>query len=117
LLPGFGFIDTTIMAGVANAAGSAANPYAAMPSLHLAWAAWTAFVAVRMTRNVWLRRAWMAYPVLTTLVVVGTGNHYLLDVFAGVAVALAAAFLTGLLGDAKGSGPVSRLYERVTATR
>jgi membrane-associated phospholipid phosphatase len=36
--------------------------------------------------------------VLTTLVVVGTGNHYLLDVFAGVAVAVVAALLTGLIG-------------------
>ncbi|MDQ1585935.1 MAG: hypothetical protein QOH80_1300 [Actinomycetota bacterium] len=98
LLPGYGFIDTTIMSGVANAAGSAANPYAAMPSLHLAWAAWTAVVAWRMFPGIWARVAWAAYPVLTTLVVVGTGNHYLLDVFAGVAVAVVAALLTGLIG-------------------
>jgi hypothetical protein len=103
LLPGYGFIDTTIVSGVANAAGSAANPYAAMPSLHLAWAAWTAVVAMRMFHGTWARLAWATYPVITTLVVVGTGNHYLLDVFAGVAVALAAGLLTGLIGRSRNS--------------
>jgi hypothetical protein len=74
-----------------------------MPSLHLAWAAWTAVVAVRMTRTWWLRIAWMCYPLVTTIVVVGTGNHYLLDAVAGVSVAAVAATTTGLVSW-RGSG-------------
>jgi hypothetical protein len=97
LLPGAGFIDTTIVAGVANAAGSAANPYAAMPSLHLAWASWTAIVAILVTRQLWLRVLWLSYPLITTAVVVGTGNHYVLDVIAGIAVTVVAASTSHLL--------------------
>jgi PAP2 superfamily len=112
LLPGEGFIDTTILAGVANAAGSAANPYAAMPSLHLAWAAWTAVVAVRMTRTRWLRIAWICYPLVTTTVVIGTGNHYLFDVFAGVGVTAVAATMTGLVSWRGSRAPAARLPQQ-----
>jgi hypothetical protein len=65
------------------------NQYAAMPSLHVGWAVW---VAVQLrgnsTRAVVRRWAW-TYPALTTLVVVATANHYVLDAVAGAAVAMA----------------------------
>ena len=66
------------------------NLYAAMPSLHVAWATWCA-MAVRatvtghrtLTRLVWL------YPVMTSLVVFVTANHYLLDAVAGALLVIA----------------------------
>jgi hypothetical protein len=60
------------------------NPYAAFPSLHVAWAAWCAWAvwAHLGTRGRWF--AWL-YPLATTLVVIGTFNHYVLDVLAGLA--------------------------------
>ncbi len=67
-----------------------ANPYAAMPSLHMAWAAWCALAVAAGTRRRGVRLLAWAYPLTTALVVLGTGNHYLLDVLAGVLLAFAA---------------------------
>jgi membrane-associated phospholipid phosphatase len=64
------------------------NNYASMPSLHVAWAVWCAAAIVIATRTRWRHLAWL-YPVLTTAVVLGTANHYLLDVIAGAIVAIA----------------------------
>lgn len=98
LLPDAGFVDSVASAGLGNSPDGpvAADQYAAMPSLHLAWATWTAIVGVVLVQGArrWL---WIAYPVLTTVVVVSTANHYLLDAVAGVLVAVAAASATGLV--------------------
>jgi membrane-associated phospholipid phosphatase len=98
LLPGRAFIDVTQMTGVATASStSAPNPYAAMPSLHTAWAVWVTCVALLLVRAWWARIIWVLYPALTVSVIVSTGNHYVLDTVAGAAVALVAAAATGLL--------------------
>lgn len=65
-------------------AAAIANQFAAMPSLHLAWAAWCAATVFALTRHRWLRILAVCYPVLTAVVVLGTANHYLLDGLAGV---------------------------------
>jgi hypothetical protein len=82
--------------GAAHAAtaGSFVNLYAAMPSLHVGWATWCAYWVVRSHRGVRGRQSAWLYPVATTLVVLGTANHYFLDAAAGVAVVLAAGLLT-----------------------
>ncbi len=67
-----------------------ANPYAAMPSLHMAWAVWCALAVGVGARRPWVRVLAWAYPLTTALVVLGTGNHYLLDVLAGLLLAIAA---------------------------
>jgi hypothetical protein len=61
------------------------NLYAAMPSLHVAWAAWCAAAVVLATRSRWRHLAWL-YPAATTLVVLASANHFVLDVAAGLAV-------------------------------
>lgn len=65
------------------------NPYAAFPSLHLAWSAWCAWVVTRHRSSRWVLLAWL-YPVVTGVVLVATANHYLVDL-AGGAVVLAAS--------------------------
>jgi len=109
LLPGAGYIDT--MAHFSNwgwwsADASAAphgldkvaNLYAAMPSLHCAWALWCGVLIARNARWRWLRVLGVLYPAATAFVVMATANHYILDAFAGWAVlgvsALAATALT-----------------------
>jgi len=89
-LPGAGFVDAVAQAGFGTSHGGpvSADQFGAFPSLHLAWAVWTAVVAYRLTGNRWLSRAWLGYPLITASVVVATGNHYVLDVLAGVAIAL-----------------------------
>jgi len=66
--------------------GGLTNELAAMPSLHVGWAFWCAWVVLLLTRDQRLRRAALAYAAGTALVVVATANHYVLDAVAGVAV-------------------------------
>ena len=54
------------------------NLYAAMPSLHVAWAAWCALAVVTASRGRWRRLAWL-YPAATTLVVLASANHFVLE--------------------------------------
>jgi hypothetical protein len=89
-----GMVDTghTVGPGVYGPSTAAfANQFAAMPSLHVGWAALVAAVLVRGLRSR-LRWLWLLYPVTTLLVVVVTANHYWLD--AAVALALLAADVT-----------------------
>jgi hypothetical protein len=75
------------------------NLYAAMPSLHVAWAAWCATAIVITTGTWWRHLAWL-YPGATILVVLASANHFLLDTAGGIAVAglgvLAASRITVL---------------------
>jgi PAP2 superfamily len=75
-----------------GALASAANQLAAMPSLHMAWAAWCAVALWRLSRSAWVRGVAILHPCMTALAVVATGNHYVLDVLAGLAT-LAVAML------------------------
>jgi hypothetical protein len=96
LLGGAGFHDTLMQysgwgwwgsdASVPAGATAIANQFAAMPSLHLAWAAWCGATVYGLTHRRWMRALALAYPLLTALVVLGTANHYLLDVLAGAAL-------------------------------
>ncbi|GAA4724028.1 phosphatase PAP2 family protein [Phytohabitans rumicis] len=65
-----------------------ANQFAAMPSLHVGWAAVVSIVLIRATHGPW-RWLWLFHPVITLAVVVVTANHYWLD--AAVALALLGA--------------------------
>jgi membrane-associated phospholipid phosphatase len=99
LLPGMGYVDSVADAGFGTSHYGEhvpADQFAAMPSLHLAWATWTALVAVALLRR--YRWGWLAliYPVITCTVVVVTANHYFLDGVAGVAVAMSAIWFSGL---------------------
>lgn len=67
-----------------------ADQLAAMPSLHLAWATWCAVALWGLSSRWWVRAAAVLYPCLTAFAVLGTGNHYLLDVLAGALTAGAA---------------------------
>jgi membrane-associated phospholipid phosphatase len=70
-----------------------ANQLAAMPSLHMAWAAWCALVIWQLSERLWVRALAVLYPSLTCLAVVGTGNHFVLDILAGLATAALAVVL------------------------
>lgn len=92
LLPGRGFVDTMAVYGPSaygEGTGSVTNQFAAMPSLHAAWAIVIGIVLVATLSGRW---RWLAilHPLVTVAVVIATGNHYWLDVLAAVAlVALA----------------------------
>jgi hypothetical protein len=66
------------------------NPVAAMPSLHVAFATITGAAMAESAGSRAGSTAAHAYPLLVTLVVAGTGNHYVLDAVAGAAIGRAA---------------------------
>jgi hypothetical protein len=65
--------------------GTLVNNFAAMPSLHVGWALWCAAALVATISTRWRHLAWL-YPAATTFVVLGTGNHYVLDAVGGLVV-------------------------------
>ena len=97
MYPEWGFTDTLAeYASVSHDSGLvsfAANPYAAMPSLHAMDALIVGIVMASLCKT-WLARAlWLAWPVWVSFAVMGTGNHYWLDCVAGFAVAVLVAVL------------------------
>ena len=92
MLPGFADIVEKVggLGSWHNTLISHADQLAAMPSMHLAWAVWCSLVVWRLAGKEGWRRAALAfgitYPLVTAWVVIATGNHYLMDVLAGVAV-------------------------------
>jgi membrane-associated phospholipid phosphatase len=95
-LPEWGFQDT-VSDFFGNAASQTAsvlyNPYAAVPSMHVAFALMIAVPAVQLVRRRALKIAWSFYPLLVTFVVISTGNHFWLDAALGAVVAACSAFL------------------------
>jgi hypothetical protein len=67
------------------------NPFAAVPSMHVAYAVIVGASLVRHGARPALRAAGGLYPALVVLVIVATGNHFLFDAAAGVLVAAVAA--------------------------
>jgi hypothetical protein len=95
LLPGTGLVDTAMRYGqsVYGAIGGFdADQFSAMPSVHVGWSIIVAVAVVGALRSPWRWLA-VAYPVLTTTVVVVTANHYWLD---GIAAGLLVAGALGL---------------------
>jgi len=104
MLSDLGFVDVVAVAhSVGNlstgALASQANEYAAMPSLHVAWALWCAFAIWSVRTDRTARAAAAAYVALTATVAMATGHHYFLDVVAGAATAVTAA--TVVAGQAR----------------
>jgi membrane-associated phospholipid phosphatase len=97
MLAGFTDVISTNAVGPdfhGGALASNANEVAAMPSLHMAWAAWCALALWRLSSRRWVRALAVAYPSVTAFTVVATGNHFVLDLVAGLAtLALALALL------------------------
>ena len=104
-LPEWGFTDT-VATFVGDAAEQSANvlynPFAAVPSMHVAFALMIAIPAIKLVKTRALKVAWALYPVLVTFVVVVTANHFWLDAALGALVAaISAAGASYALGRAR----------------
>ena len=83
-----GFVDTARVFGPSSygeggAYGGLANQFAAMPSLHFAWAVVVAWGVWRFSKSHWRYLAVM-HPILTLAAIVLTANHYWTDAFIGL---------------------------------
>jgi hypothetical protein len=90
LLPGAGFIDIVAIHHPPGSWGSSAvngaNQYAAMPSLHIAWAVWVSVALMRARAHRGGTTLGALHLGITIVVVLTTANHYVLDILAGAAV-------------------------------
>jgi len=89
LLPAhFGYVDTlakdpTFWSFNSGAVSKISNQFAAMPSVHCAWALWCTSVIVPRVKRNWVKALAILYPACTVTAIVLTANHYLLDAVGG----------------------------------
>ena len=117
-----GFVDTLHQEAVNLQTGfiaSLANPYAAMPSLHTAYAVTLGVTGVLVSKRLLWRTVWALYPGLVLFSIVSTGNHFVLDAVAGAFVALFAAILSLAVTQGvvprRGRAPAGPLTPRIPA--
>ena len=93
-VPGHNYVDTLVDPGGLWSFESwtmeaISNQYAAMPSLHVAWAVWCTIGLYPVLKRRTTRAAIASYPLLTLFSIVVTANHYWIDGIGGlVSVAL-----------------------------
>jgi hypothetical protein len=98
MLPETGMVDTAIQyhqSVYSSVAGFNADQLSAMPSVHVGWAILVAVAVIGTLRSRW---RWLAllYPVMTTLAVIVTANHFWLDgIVAGLILVLVLAVQAG----------------------
>jgi hypothetical protein len=95
LFPQEGFVDTiTDYAQVNHDSGLVKlfiNPYAAIPSMHVAFSTMIGVTGALISRHAITRALWCAYPLVVFWVVVVTANHFWVDGAIGLLVAVLAA--------------------------
>ena len=84
----YGFVDTlakdpTFWSFNSGAVSKISNQFAAMPSVHCAWALWCTSVLVPRVKHNWAKALAIVYPVCTVTAIVLTANHYFLDAVGG----------------------------------
>jgi membrane-associated phospholipid phosphatase len=67
------------------------NPYAAIPSMHVAFALMIGWPISRLVRWRALKVFWALYPLLVTFVIVATANHFITDAVLGALTAAVGA--------------------------
>lgn len=96
MFPEWGFMDTLAQYSSINHESGlislASNPYAAMPSLHAMDAFIVGVVMAGICRSWATKALWLLWPAWVAFAVMSTGNHYWLDIAAGVALAILTGF-------------------------
>jgi membrane-associated phospholipid phosphatase len=91
LFTSMGFTDTLSQFGGLNHGSGlvelASNPYAAMPSLHAADALIAGVILASVVRRPVWKAVWLLWPAWVWFAVMATGNHFWLDVLAGIVLA------------------------------
>ena len=94
MFPEEGFVDTLAQSSAVNHGSGlielASNPYAAMPSVHSADALIIGFVMATLVKSRWAAMLWTFWPTWVWFSVMATGNHFWLDIVAGLGVAVIA---------------------------
>jgi PAP2 superfamily protein len=116
-MPEWGFIDTVSDFTPVNVSGKSAsmsalfNPYAAVPSMHVAFALMIGGPLSLLVRSSVMRVVWIVYPFVMTFVIVVTANHFILDALLGAITVAASAYGARCLGRVR---PRAWRFERLT---
>jgi PAP2 superfamily len=101
LMPQWGFTDPIRqLTGIDAERGPGSvlvNSYAAIPSMHVCFALLTGWSMSTLTTRRGLRVLWRLYPLAIVVVVVITGNHYLVDIALGAVCAGVSALVARAL--------------------
>jgi hypothetical protein len=102
-MPEWGFIDSVSsftgihISHASSSTSSVLNLYAAVPSMHVAFALMIAWPLARLVRWRAVRMLWLLYPLLITFVIVVTANHFLFDALLGALTAGVSAYCAAWL--------------------
>lgn len=106
-MPEWGFIDsvadyTGVHVDHASASlNTLTNLYAAVPSMHVAFALMIGWTLARLARWRVVRVMWLLYPFLIAFVIVVTANHFIIDAVFGALTAGASAYAATWLARAR----------------
>ncbi|MGH2448168.1 MAG: phosphatase PAP2 family protein [Chloroflexota bacterium] len=119
LLWNYGFVDPLqlhhlVGAGGAQPGSYTYDPYAAMPSLHVAYALVATWSLVRAQSSRWVQGLTLVYPVAMAAVVLISANHWVLDVFGAVATVGIARVI--LFGMEQGFPRLTNLFQGATSS-
>jgi hypothetical protein len=102
-MPEWGFIDTVSdftpvnVSHTSTSMSALFNPYAAVPSMHVAFALMIGWPLAMLVRSGVARVLWIVYPFVMSFVIVVTANHFILDALLGALTAGASAYCAILL--------------------
>jgi len=97
-MPEWGFMDsvsdfTGVQVSHASSSMTALfNPYAAVPSMHVAFALMIGWPLARLARHRVVSILWVLYPFLMAFVIVATANHFIVDALLGALTAGLSAY-------------------------
>lgn len=102
-LPAFGFDGTPTQAELAEGTALFHNSTAAAASQHFGFAVFVAATSIWLSPRSRLAWATLAYPAIVFVVIVGTGNHYVVDCIVGTATFAFAAVVAALVHRTPGA--------------
>ena len=103
--PEWGFVDSvsnlTHVSHDSVAVNSLVNQYAAIPSMHVAFALMIAVPLARLSKHGVTRAIWAVYPFVVAFVIISTANHFVTDAVLGAATAGFGAWTAAWLARAR----------------
>jgi uncharacterized membrane protein YgdD (TMEM256/DUF423 family) len=106
-LADLGFSDTVTSAtGLdlsSDLLGALYNPFAAVPSLHFGYALIVGAVLATVARRRWVQVVGVLYPGAMLFIIVGTGNHFIVDAALGGLVVVAGWLMARVLVETPAS--------------
>jgi PAP2 superfamily len=115
--PEWGFVDSvaslTHVGHDSVAVNSLVNQYAAIPSMHVAFALMIAVPLARLARHRVTRVVWSVYPFVVVVVIISTANHFVTDALLGAVTAACGAWTAAAMARAR---PAAWAFQSAKAT-